>query len=124
MMNNDTVTIYKKTIVEGVASWVKTVVHGVQWSDHVDKTTTTGRVSRKPYANITFFMTADLFGLKNYGEEDFIVKGECNAIVSTTKGSRPADIVEANVESGFITSVNDNTNRTNLKNIKVVISRG
>lgn len=124
MMNNDTVTIYKKTIVDGVESWVKTVVHGVQWSDHVDKITTTGRVSRKPYATITFFVSADLFDLKNFGEEDIIVKGECNAVVSTIKGSRPADVVEANVESGFITSVNDNTNRTNLKNIKVVISRG
>lgn len=124
MMNNDTVTIYKKTIVEGVETWVKTVVHGVQWSDHIDKTTMTGRVSRKPYATITFFVTADLFDLKNYGEEDFIVKGECDATVTTTKGSRPADIVEANVESGFITGVNDNTNRDRCKNLKVVISRG
>ena len=124
MMKTDTVTIYKKTVVEDVTSWTKTVVHGVQWSDHVDKTTTTGRVSRKPYASITFFIDSDIYGLNSFGEEDIIVYGDCEAVVSTTKGSRPSDVVEANVKSGFITSVNDNTNRDHLKNMKVVVSRG
>ena len=37
---------------------------------HVDKTTTTGRVSRKPYASITFFIGSDEYGLNDFGEED------------------------------------------------------
>lgn len=122
MMNTDTVTIYKKSKTED--TWSKTVVHGVQWSDHVDKTTTTGRVSRKPYASITFFIGSDEYGLNDFGEEDIIVYGECETVISTVKGSRPSDVVEANVKSGFITSVNDNTNRDHLKNMKVVVSRG
>lgn len=121
MMNTDTVTIYKKSKTED--TWSKTVVHGVQWSDHVDKTTTTGRVSRKPYASITFFIGSDEYGLNDFGEEDIIVYGECEVVISTVKGSRPSDVVEANVKSGFITSVNDNTNRDHLKNMKVVVSR-
>lgn len=124
MMNTDTVTIYKKTVAEDVTIWTKTVVYGVQWSDHVDKTTTTGRVSRKPYASITFFVDSDIYGLNDFGEEDIIVYGDCQAVVTTTKGSRPSDVVEANVKSGFITTVNDNTNRDHLKNMKVVVSRG
>ena len=122
MMNTDTVTIYKKSKTED--TWSKTVVHGVQWSDHVDKTTTTGRVSRKPYASITFFIESDEYGLNDFGEEDIIVYGDCEAVISTVKGSRPSDVVEANVKSGFITSVNDNTNRDHLKNMKVVVSCG
>lgn len=74
MMNTDTVTIYKKSKTED--TWSKTVVHGVQWSDHVDKTTTTGRVSRKPYASITFFIESDEYGLNDFGEEDIIVYGD------------------------------------------------
>ena len=79
MMNTDTVTIYKKSKTED--TWSKTVVHGVQWSDHVDKTTTTGRVSRKPYASITFFIGSDEYGLNDFGEEDIIVYGECEAVI-------------------------------------------
>ena len=73
MMNTDTVTIYKKSKTED--TWSKTVVHGVQWSDHVDKTTTTGRVSRKPYASITFFIGSDEYGLNDFGEEDILSLG-------------------------------------------------
>ncbi len=124
MMNTDTVTIYKKTVVNDVPTWTKTVVSGVQWTDHIDKTTTTGRVSRKPYASITFFIDSDIYDLNSFGEEDIIVYGECDAVITTVKGSRPSDVVEANVKSGFITSVNDNTNRDHLKNLKVVVSRG
>lgn len=120
MMNTDTITVYKKSTDE---SWIRTVVHNVQWSDHIDKTTSTGRVTMEPIATITFFEGFDSVPAP-FGEEDFIVYGECVEECTTEKGSRPSDIVDANVKSGFITSVNDNSNRDHLKNIKVVVSRG
>ena len=52
MMNTDVITIYQK---QNDNTWKRTVKDGVQWSDHIDKTTNSGRVSRKPYATITLF---------------------------------------------------------------------
>lgn len=122
MMNTDVITIYQK---QNDNTWKRTVKDGVQWSDHIDKTTNSGRVSRKPYATITLFDGFEELGtLVDFGEEDFIVYGECESDPTTEKGNRPSDIVSANVKSGFISSVNDNSNRNMLKNIKVVISRG
>ena len=41
--------------------------------------------------------------------------------MTTVKGSRLSDLLAAHPKSGIIRSVNDNSNRDLLKNIKVVV---
>lgn len=120
---NDTVTIFNKRMNKETAVWDKTVVNGVQWSDHDEKNENAGRISVGHYANITFPEgTYDGLILNAANEEDAIFYGEIDAVIEDIKGHRITDIMKQYPKSGRIKSVNDNSNRDFLKNIKVVIA--
>ena len=120
---NDTVTIFNNRMNGETADWDKTVVNGVQWSDHDEKNENAGRVSVGHYANITFPEgTYDGLILNAANEEDAIFYGEIDAVIEDIKGHRITDIMKQYPKSGRIKSVNDNSNRDLLKNIKVVIA--
>ena len=121
----DTVTIYKKTTTttNGVTteSWSRIVVNGVQWSDKFERLNNAGKMEIARYAIVTFpegtYEGLDLAP----AEEDAIFYGTVTEEVTSVKGHRLSDLLEAHARSGRIKSVNDNANRTLLKNIKVVI---
>ena len=120
---NDTVTIFNKRMNGETAVWDKTVVNGVQWSDSDQKNENSGRISVGHYVNITFPEgTYDGLILNAANEEDAIFYGEIDAVIEDIKGHRITDIMKQYPKSGRIKSVNDNSNRDFLKNIKVVIA--
>ena len=120
---NDTVTIFNKRMNGETAVWDKTVVNGVQWSDTDQKNENGGRISVGHYVNITFPEgTYDGLILNAANEEDAIFYGEIDAVIEDIKGHRITDIMKQYPKSGRIKSVNDNSNRDLLKNIKVVIA--
>lgn len=126
---NDTVTIFNKSVEndpfgQEIATWKKTVVNNVQWSDHDEKNENSGRVSVGHYANITFPEgTYEELTLNAANTEDAIFYGEIDAIIEDKKGHRVSDLISRYPKSGRIKSVNDNSNRDLLKNIKVVIAQ-
>ena len=120
---NDTVTIFNKRMNGETAVWDKTVVDGVQWSDTDQKNENAGRISVGHYVNITFPEgTYDGLILNAANEEDAIFYGKIDAVIEDIKGHRITDIMKQYPKSGRIKSVNDNSNRDFLKNIKVVIA--
>lgn len=120
---NDTVTIFNKRMDKETAVWDKTVVNGVQWSDTDQKNENAGRISVGHYVNITFPEgTYDGLILNAANEEDAIFYGKIDAVIEDIKGHRITDIMKQYPKSGRIKSVNDNSNRDLLKNIKVVIA--
>ena len=126
---NDKVTIFNKTVDydpygQEIASWKRTVVKNVQWSDHDEKNENAGRVSVGHYANITFPEgTYDGLTLNAANTEDAIFYGDIDAAVEDIKGHRISDLISQYPKSGRIKSVNDNSNRDLLKNIKVVVAQ-
>lgn len=115
---NDTVTLYQKQ-AEGYKT---TVLTGVQWSDVVDKTIVNGKLTLTKSANITIPENKiSEVDLARYTEEDAIFFGEIQEEITDEKGRRLSDLLKAFPKSGIIRSVNDNSNRDRLKNIKVVI---
>ena len=120
---NDTITIFNKRMNGETAVWDKTVVNGVQWSDTDQKNENAGRISVGHYVNITFPEgTYDGLILNASNEEDAIFYGKIDAVIEDIKGHRITDIMKQYPKSGRIKSVNDNSNRDLLKNIKVVIA--
>lgn len=121
---NDTVTIFNKRMDGETAVWDRTVVNGVQWSDTDEKNESGGRISVGHYVNITFPEgTYDGLILNAANDEDAIFYGEIDAVIEDKKGSRVSDLMKVLPKSGRIKSVNDNSNRDLLKNIKVVIAQ-
>lgn len=116
MLGTDTVTVYKK-LPDG--SFSRHVVSGVQWSDKVDVVNTDGRPTVAVYANVTFFEgTYESLCLQSFSEEDAIFYG---VVEDTLEDGRLSRLLKAYPISGVIKSVNDNSNRRCLKNIKVVL---
>ena len=104
-------------------AWTRTVVKDVQWSDHYDKENNSGRINIARYASITFPQgTYEGLELNPANEEDAIFLGELSEVVTTVKGHRLSDLLEAHPQSGRIKTVNDNSNRKRLKNIKGVVA--
>lgn len=122
MLFTDTVTIYSKTTVEDQETWVRTVVHGVQWSDKTSKANVDGKISVARYISVTFPEgTYEGLNLNAANEEDAIVYGEVADEVTGARGNRISDLLEKYPKSGRIESVNDNSRRDCLKNVKVVL---
>lgn len=114
----DTITIYQKQ----AESWKRTVIEGVQWSDQTDKSLSTGRLTVAKSRTVT--LPEEVLGqvdLSTFTEEDAIVLGNVEDEVNGTKGSRISDLLARYPRSGIIRSVNDNSDRDLLKNIKVVL---
>lgn len=108
----DTVTVINKT----EDGWTKTVVDGVQWAEKEEKLNNQGKISIATYVSITFPEgTYEQLLLDPNNEEDAICLGvvdeditKISTLLRTHKGGR-------------IKAVNDNSNRTMLKNVKVVV---
>ena len=116
----DTVTIYNKI---SESEWKSTIVEGVQWTDKTDKQNNNGKISVARYASITFPEgTYEGLVLDSSHEEDCIIYGAVDDVVEDVKGHRISDLMDRYPKSGCIQSVNDNSNRDFLKNIKVVIA--
>jgi hypothetical protein len=117
----DTVTIYQKQTIAGAASWLRTVISGVQWAEKTNKTNVNGKISVAKYISITFPQgTYESLDLTIYGDEDAIVYGTVDDVVTEERGHRISDLLKAH-KGGIIQSANDNSNRDYLKNIKVVL---
>ena len=115
----DSVTIYNKQ----TASWKRTVVDGVQWSDKVDRINNNGKIKVDKYASITFPEgTYEDLTLDPGHDEDAILFGVVTDEVTSTVSHRLSDIIKRN-KGGIIQSVNDNSNRDYLKNIKVTVGK-
>lgn len=120
---NDTITIYIPFNNFTPEKWSRQVITGVQWADHYDKENQAGKISVARYASITFPEgTFEGLDLTPASEETAIVYGEVLDEVTGEKGHRISDLLSKYPKSGRIKSVNDNSNREHLKNIKVVIS--
>lgn len=99
------------------------VVKGVQWSEKSDKSVSDKKISVAKYISITFPEgTYENVPFDLYDENTCIVYGEVHDVVTEEKGSRISDLLKKYKRSGLVQSVNDNTNRIYLKNVKVVIS--
>lgn len=119
-MFTDTITLYNKV---SDTEWSRTVVEGVQWADKTDKRNENGKISVVRYAQITFPEgTYENLVLESGREEDAIFYGAVSDEVTAGKGSRLSDLLKKYPKSGLIQSVNDNSNRDFLKNIKVVVA--
>lgn len=115
----DTVTIYNKI---SDTEWKRTVVKDVQWSDNTDRVNINGKVSVVHSTSVTFPKpTYEGLVLDSSNEEDCIVYGAIDDIIEDVKGKRISDLLEKYPKSGLIKAVNDNSNRTMLPNIKVVL---
>lgn len=116
----DVVTIYNKI---SDSEWRRTVVEGVQWADKTEKKNENGKISVVRYAQITFPEgTYEGLLLESGREEDAIFFGVISDKVTAEKGSRLSELLKKYPKSGIIQSVNDNSNRDFLKNIKVVVA--
>lgn len=92
------------------------------WSDKSEKSNDGGKISVARYANITFPQgTFEGLDLNPGSEDDCIVYGEIDDEITGKRGQRVSDLLEKYPKSGRIKSVNDNSNRAFLRNIKVVI---
>lgn len=121
MIFTDIITIY--TYNQETEAWDRKVVKGVQWSDQFEKQDSGGKLSVSRYAKITFPVgTFEDLILEPTNEENAIIYGEIEDEVTATKGSRLSDLLNKYPRSGRLKSVNDNSNRPFLKNIKVVIA--
>lgn len=114
----DTVTIYNKS----TSSWIRTVVDGVQWSDKADRINNNGRVKVDPHATITFPEgTYEGLKLDAREDEDAILYGVVSDMPNTSS-FKLSEVIKRN-KGGIIQSVNDNSNRDYLKNIKVTVGK-
>ncbi|MBR5596487.1 MAG: hypothetical protein IKW30_03675 [Lachnospiraceae bacterium] len=121
-MFTDTITLYNKV---SDTEWKRTTVKGVQWSEKEEKQNNNGRISVAKYVSITFPESAyENLILKAENEEDCIVYSEVKDVITGEKGNRISDLLKKYPNSGRIKSVNNNSNRRLLKNIKVVIENG
>lgn len=131
MLFTDKVTIYThKKITETVGeitsetdTWERTVIDGVQWADSYEKQNNGGKIDVARYASVTFPEgTFENIILEPGREEDAIVYGEVEDEVTNQRGQRLSDLLNKYPKSGRIKTVNNNSNRTFLKNKKVVIA--
>ena len=115
---NDVVTIYNKT----EDGWTHKTIKGVQWADHYDKENSQGKMSVAKYVSITFPAgTFEGLTLNPANEEDAIFYGSLDEEVTAERGHRISDLLEKH-KGGRIKTVNDNSNRELLKNIKVILA--
>lgn len=118
-MFEDTITLYHKT---GEATWRRTVVPGIQWVDRYERQNESGRISVARYASITLPAgTYEGLNLDAANEEDLIVYGAIDDEVSDERGHRISDLMQKYRRSGRIKSLNNNSNRPRLKNIKIIL---
>lgn len=99
-----------------------TVVENVQWTEKTDKKASDKKISVAKYISITFPQgTYENISFDLFDENTCIVYGAVKDVVTEERGSRISDLLKKHKRSGMLQSVNDNTNRNHLKNVKVVV---
>ena len=122
MLFTDTVTIFNKIEDGDDVTWRRTVVRGVQWADKSERTNNNGRISVARYVSLTFPEgTYEGLTLESGKDEDAIFYGVIDEEPTDVRGYRISDMLNKYPKAGRIQSVNDNSNRDRLKNIKVVL---
>lgn len=112
------VTLYRK---QSDGTYSRHVVRDVQWSDQTRISNINGIVGILKSSNVTFFEgTYEDLDLQSLTEEDVIFRGEIDELVID---GRISALLRSHPISGTVESVNDNSNRQFLKNIKVVLAR-
>ena len=97
-------------------------IGGVQWSAKEEKVNNNGRVSIRKYAAVTF--PKGVYENINFDlldEEFSIFYGHMTEVPVDEKGKRLSDLLGKYPKSGLVKSVNDNSNRTMLPHVKVVL---
>ena len=118
-MFTDTITLYNKI---SDSEWKRTVVNGVHWAETYNRINDNGKNSVTRQITVTFPNGTFQGLLLEAGRtEDAIVFGVSRDIVSGEKGSRISDLLKKHSRSGIIQTVNDNSNRDFLPNVKVVL---
>lgn len=116
----DTVTIYHKIFD---SEWKRTVICGVQWTDKEERQNNNGKISIVRYVSVTFPEDAyENLDINAEDEEDCMVYGVVEDEITDERGKRVSDLLRKYPKSGIIRSVRGNSNRSHLKNIKVVLS--
>lgn len=97
-------------------------MEGVQWTEKIEKQNVNGKVNVAKYFSVTFPQgTYESIPFDEKKENECIVLGEVDDVVTDEKGSRVSDLMKKHAKSGLIKSISDNSNRELLKNIKVVL---
>lgn len=117
MLGTDTVTLYKK---QPDGTFIRHVVRGVQWSSKTDVSSVGGKTTFVKHNTVTFFEgTYEGLDLPSFSEEDALFFG---VIGDNLADGRISRLLKAHPVSGLVATVNDNSNRRFLKNIKVVLA--
>lgn len=115
----DTVTIYNQI---SDSEWKRTVVEGVQWTEKTEKLNNNGKMNIVKYVSVTFPEgTYEDIAFDSNKENECIVYGKVEDIVTGENGSRISDLLDKYPKSGLIKSIKANTGRDFLKNLKVVL---
>lgn len=134
MLFNDEITLYNMYKVDGVETWKKTLIDGVQWKRHIEKTVSSdGKIIISKTVSVTipirdgyvppvdWLKAADkskIWTLNPESNLDFMVLGSCDKVISVTY--KPKDLKADVSDVITIKGVSDNTNRDRLKHWKVV----
>lgn len=110
----DTVTIFHGSS--------KKIVEGVQWSEKTERTITDKKISVAKYISVTFpEKVYNNIPFNEYDEHTCMIYGAIKDEVSEERGKRISDLMKNYERSGFVRVINDNSNRSKLKHIKVVL---
>lgn len=136
----DNITIYNyHKDIDGKDAWNKTYLYGVQWSDKSDKSISNdGRIqiietatltipidllsqykNYIDYSNLSFNDSKKYWTLNYINNLDVICLGIIDKDISSTY--KITDLKKDFSEIGTVSSVNDNSRRDFLKNIKVIL---
>ena len=98
------------------------IIEGVQWSDRKNRVNSDGKVSVERYATVTFPRnTYEYINFEKMDEEMSIFFGRMEEEIVDVKGKRLSDWLQKYPKSGIVKTINDNSNRAMLPNIKVVL---
>ena len=116
MLGTDVVTLFKK---QPDGSFARFVVDGVQWSDKDEVVNSNGHVNVTKHVSVTFFAgTFEHLGLTDFSNEDALFYG---VVTDKVPDNRISALLREYPKSGLIKSVKDNSGRSYLRNIKVVL---
>lgn len=139
----DTMTVYNyhRDSQTDEERWLKSIVHGVQWSHNRAEVSTDSETQREKRAESITIDFRHAYGNKPYlpphefsklpaeeafgfwtlnakSNQDVLVLGECDEEIG--RGYRLSELVKDYQYAVTVTAVSDNRNRPRLKHIKVV----
>lgn len=98
------------------------IIDGVQWSDKKNRINDNGKVSIERYATVTFPKKVyEHINFEKLDEETSVFFGRMEEEIADVKGKRLSDLLQRYPKSGIVKTVNDNSNRYMLPNVKVVL---